>query len=305
MSKPTVLVIGGGPSEERVISSLSSKAVFGALESQGYQVEYYDWDGSRQWLNDNLSRFDVVLPILHGAGGEDGIIQKILEDAKAVYLGSNSEVSALCFDKTRSLQKMLDLGITIPEGQIVTHEQYKAHPLYNVPHVLKPYDGGSSIDTYILSDPKDRPEELIEQSFTKHPKMLIEQFIEGVEITVPILDGELMPIIEICPPKNGTFDYINKYNGATIELCPARHLTLEQQNIANDWALKIYRSFGCRHLARIDMIVAEDDIYVLEVNTLPGMTDKSLYPKSPAAIGIDFKALVVRLVELAQKGGGS
>lgn len=304
MSKLKILVIGGGPSEERVISSLSSKAVFDSLEYQGYPVEYFDWDGSTKWFTENLSRFDIVLPVLHGAGGEDGVIQKILEDARVSYLGSNSQVSELCFDKTRSLKKMSNLGITIPEGEIVTLNEYKAHSLYNAPHVLKPFDGGSSIDTYILADPKDRPEELIVQSFKKHPTMLVEQFIEGVEITVPILDGELLPTIEIRPPKNGTFDYINKYNGATIELCPAEHLSQQQQQIANEWALKIYRSFGCRHLARIDMIVANDNIYVLEVNTLPGMTDKSLFPKASAAIGINFDALVVRLVELAQKGDG-
>ena len=132
--------------------------------------------------------------------------------------------------------------------------------------------------------------------------MLLEQYIDGVEITVPMLGGKCLPIIEIHPPKNGTFDYVNKYNGATQELCPAESLSLEQQTIAKDYALKIYNDFGCRHLARIDMIVTPDNIYVLEVNTLPGMTERSLFPKSPAAIGMDFSSLVVQLVELAQKG---
>lgn len=302
MTKPSVLVIGGGPSEEREISSLSSKAVYNALKSLTYKVEYFDWDGSTVWLKDNLKRFDVVLPILHGEGGEDGVIQKILEDADVLFLGSKSEVSKLCFDKGLSREKMKRLGIMVPDGELVNESEYQNHPLIKQPHVLKPYNGGSSIDTYILADPKDRPAKLVAESFKKHTTMLLEQYIDGVEITVPMLGGKCLPIIEIHPPKNGTFDYVNKYNGATQELCPAESLSLEQQTIAKDYALKIYNDFGCRHLARIDMIVTPDNIYVLEVNTLPGMTERSLFPKSPAAIGMDFSSLVVQLVELAQKG---
>ncbi len=304
MPKPKILVIGGGPSDEREISSLSSKAVFDALKSQAYLVEYYDWDGSTDWLQDNLAQFDVVLPILHGAGGEDGVIQKILEQADVPYLGSSSEVSKLCFNKKTSRLQMAKLGVTVPSGAVVTAAEYQVHPLFHQPHVLKPYNGGSSIDTYILADPDDRPDMLVEESFNKHHTMLLEEFIKGIEITVPVLDGVYLPTIEIHPPKNGTFDYVNKYNGATIELCPAESLTNEQQEMANDLAQKIYTSFGCRHLARVDMIVTSDTVYVLEINTLPGMTEKSLFPKATAAIGMDFKALAVRLVELAQKGDG-
>ncbi|MBP9739001.1 D-alanine--D-alanine ligase [Candidatus Saccharibacteria bacterium] len=304
MSKPRVLVIGGGPSDEREISSLSSKAVFDALKSQAYSVEYYDWDGSIDWLQDNLARFDVVLPILHGAGGEDGVIQKILEDASIPYLGSNSEVSKLCFDKKASRIRITELGIVVPDGAVVTMSEYQTHPLYSQPHVLKPYNGGSSIDTYILANPSDRPNKLVEASFSKHHTMLLEQFIKGIEITVPVLGGVCLPTIEIHPPKSGTFDYANKYNGATTELCPAQSLTKDQQKTVNDIALRIYTAFGCRHLARIDMIVTKDTVYVLEVNTLPGMTEKSLFPKASAAIGMDFNTLAVKLLELSQKGDG-
>lgn len=302
MSKPAVLVIGGGLSPEREIALLSSKAVYEALDGAKYDAEFYDWDGTAEWLESNLERFDVVLPILHGVGGEDGTIQAILENAGVAYLGSNARTSALCFDKDRTLTKLREMGIQIPEGDTVTYAQYKDHPLAREPHVLKPFNGGSSIDTFIISDASEIPHDQIEASFAKYETMLLEQYIDGVEITAPILSGDTFPIVEIQPPKNGTFDYINKYNGKTRELCPPENLTVQLQKQASIIAANVYKSLGCRHLARVDMIVSGNDIYTLEINTLPGMTSQSLYPKSFASVGIEFPALVETLVELVQKG---
>lgn len=302
MSKTKVLVIGGGPSPEREIALLSSKAVFDALDSKTYDKEFYDWDGSVEWLHENLVRFEVVLPILHGAGGEDGTIQRILESANMPYLGSGSVVSELCFDKTRALQELQNHKVLVPEGTAVSYTEYQDHPLKMRPHVLKPHQGGSSIDTFILSDPSDAPHKQIEESFATYGTMLLEEYVDGIEITAPILNGAVFPIIEIQPPKNGTFDYTNKYNGKTKELCPPENLDQRIQKQASIIALKVYKILGCRHLARIDMIVRDDTIYVLEANTMPGMTSQSLFPKSFAAANIEFPALVETLVELVQKG---
>ncbi|MCA9308740.1 D-alanine--D-alanine ligase [Candidatus Saccharibacteria bacterium] len=302
MSKTRVLVIGGGPSPEREIALLSSKAVFSALDGDKYDKEFYDWDGSSEWLENNLAEFDVVLPILHGVGGEDGTVQAIIEDAGVAYLGSDAKTSALCFDKDRTLTKLREASIQIPEGDTVTYTQYRDHPLAREPHVLKPFKGGSSIDTFIISDVFEIPHDQIKASFAKYETMLLEDYIDGVEITVPILNGATFPIIEIQPPKNGTFDYINKYNGKTRELCPPQNVSKELQKQANGIAMNAYKTLGCRHLARIDMIVRDDIIYTLEVNTLPGMTSQSLFPKSFASIGISFPDLVQTLVELVQKG---
>jgi len=298
MSKLRILVIGGGPSREREISLLSSKAVFDALQHTDYDTTFYDWDGTPQWLINNLSKFDLVLPVLHGEAGEDGQIQKLLEQNNVRYLGSNSEVSRLCFDKQAARQKLTEIEIRVPEGQVVSLERYSNHLLRTKPHVLKPFDGGSSIDTYILpSGIKDLTDNIAE-SFERYEQMLLEEYIDGTEITVSLLNGEAMPVIEIQPPKNGTFDYINKYNGKTLELCPPENLSTATQKVAQNIAKKIYTAFGCRHLARIDMIVLGDDIYTLEVNTLPGMTSQSLYPKSLAVAGYDFDRLVATLITL-------
>lgn len=298
MPKPRILVIGGGPSPERDIALLSSKAVFDAVDKELYEVVFYDWDGSSQWLDAHLKSFDLVLPILHGVGGEDGTIQRVLEAAKVPFLGSGSEVSALCFDKQQTRQKMQQLGVRTPAGDTITFAQYKSHELTQGPHVLKPINGGSSIDTYIITDDHDSSIEAIAESFRTHGTMLLEQYISGIEITVPVLGENLLPTIEIQPPENGTFDYINKYNGKTREICPPENISENEQRIANQCARTIFNGVGCRHLARIDMIVHQGDVYVLEVNTIPGLTSQSLYPKAAAEAGLSFEQLVERFITM-------
>ena len=296
-----VLVVGGGVSAEREIALLSSKAVFDALIAQNFEAEFYDWDGTTQWLELNLSRFEVVLPILHGAGGEDGQIQKILESHGSKFIGSGSVVAAHCFDKSKTLDALSALSIKTPAGKVVTFDQYKQDRLFSTAHVLKPYDGGSSIDTYIFNKNMPKPLEKIKDSFKTHHTMLLEEYVDGTEITVAILDGTALPVIEICPPKNGVFDYVNKYNGATEEFCPPKHVSEAVQKKAQALAERIYEELGCRHLARIDMIISGEDIYVLEVNTMPGMTDQSLFPKAAAVAGYTFENLVAALVDSGEK----
>lgn len=302
MSKPKILVVGGGPSLEREISLISSKAVFNTLEEAGHQVTFYDWDGTTTWLDAHVAEFDVVFPILHGRGGEDGGIQALLENHVVPFLGSSSEVSKLCFDKKRTLALLESINVKIPRGDTVTLAQYKKHPLTTTAHVLKPFKGGSSIDTYVLRSPADQPLEQIEKSFSKYESMLLEEYIDGIEITVPILNNEPLPVIEIQPPKNGVFDYANKYNGKTAEFCPPKNVSQALQREVQDLALKIHTALGCRHLSRIDMIIVEEKPYVLEVNTIPGMTAQSLYPKSAAVYGLDFSQLVENFVTMATKG---
>lgn len=304
MSRPRILVVGGGPSLEREISLISSKAVYEALKENDHDVFFYDWDGTTEWLKEHAQEYSVVLPILHGRGGEDGELQSLLEELDVSFLGSGSGVSRLCFNKAQTLKKLKAMGILIPRGGTVTRQQYPSHALAQGPHVLKPFNGGSSIDTFILPDPLQAPKEQIDKSFKKYKHMLIEEYLDGVEVTVPVLNNQALEVIEIKPPKNGVFDYANKYNGATKELCPPVSITENLQEELKALALKIHTSFGCRHLTRIDMIIVNNQPYVLEVNTLPGMTSQSLYPKSAAVSGILFPELVDMFVELCLKERG-
>ncbi len=197
-----ILVIGGGTSSERPVSLRSAQAVYDALETNSLNiVDIYDWDGTEEWLNREVKKYDVVFPVLHGEGGEDGKIQRILERNKVAFVGTDSLRSAECINKTATKNILRKHGIRVPKGQVVTYQQYIAHDLYNKAHVLKPVIGGSSIDTFIFPELSSRVDADITKAFEVHHTLLVEEYITGIEITVPILVDKKLPIIEIIPPK--------------------------------------------------------------------------------------------------------
>lgn len=243
---------------------------------------------------------DVVFPVLHGVGGEDGELQARLEHHGASFVGTGSEGSRTCLDKALYREKMRELGYRMAEGAIVDESAYAAHPLSKKPHVLKPIDGGSTIDTYIARDVEHIDSAKITEYFSRHPHMLIEELIIGDEITVGVLGDAALPIIEIIPPTNEEFDYENKYNGKTQELCPPEHVSAAVQRRAQELTVAIHQAAGCRDFSRTDFIVTPDEtFYLLETNTIPGMTAQSLYPKMAAAAGLSFPQLADRLVQFA------
>jgi D-alanine-D-alanine ligase len=296
-----VLVLGGGVSSEREISLASSNEIFLAAKKAGYIAEYYDWDGSSVWLKNNANRFDVVLPILHGIGGEDGRIQQLLEELRVPYLGTNSAASELCFNKGATLDLLKQNNIAVPSGRLVDLAQYKADRLFTVPHVLKPIDSGSSVDTFIFPSIAERTMKNIEEAFTRHPKMLLEEFVQGHEITVPILEGKKLPVTEVIPPVGEVFDLENKYNGKTLELIPPKNISQDTQARAVVLAQKVHDLMGCRHLSRVDMIVRGSELYVLEVNTMPGMTNESLFPQAVEYSGMSLPELVDYFIKLVAR----
>lgn len=248
----------------------------------------------------SLEEIDVVFPALHGLGGEDGQIQTLLEAHGLPFVGSDSVVSALCFNKWRWRELVGQNDIPIAAGELVDKENFRTSSLAIKPFVLKPFDGGSSIDTFIVRDPDLADWQAMEASFERHPQMLLEALATGTEITVGILGTRALPVIEIVPPESGEFDYENKYNGATRELCPPENVSAEIQQAAQALALKIHTLCGCRDMSRTDMIVGGDGkLTVLETNTIPGLTEQSLFPKAAAAAGLDMAALCSRLVEAA------
>lgn len=302
--KPRLVILGGGDSPEREVSLRSAAAVAAAAKSAGYSVAEADPANGFSIL-DGLPQSTIILPILHGKGGEDGSIQAEMERRDLIFLGAGSKVSELCFDKWRTRQVLEQAGLPIPLGGFVTRDTYGDSQLAKRPHVLKINHGGSSIGTLIVRQPDKLEPSEINELFDMEKEAVIEELVEGIEVTVPILDQSALPPIEIHPPEHGEFDYENKYNGKSQELCPPPSLTQGQIDDAKKLAENVHRAVACRHLSRVDFIMRPDGSFVvLEINTIPGMTDQSLYPKAAAVAGISMSELVRRFVDMAVRDSG-
>lgn len=292
----TIIVLSGGISGEREVSLRSGQAVAKALESKGYKVIMHDpLHGI-----DNLPAAGAVFLALHGEGGEDGTLQAELTRQGRPYIGADAGSSSLCFNKQKYKELLRERDFPVAADEIVDAVSIWKSPLITQPFVLKPVDGGSSIDIHIVRDTQQLPKEAIQKTLGKYGTMMLEELIEGVELTAGILDDTPLPIIEIIPPANGEFDYTNKYNGTSQELCPPRHISQEMQAQARELARQVHQLTGVRDLSRTDMIITLDGrLVILETNTLPGMTAESLYPKAVAAAGIDMGELTDQLVQMA------
>jgi D-alanine-D-alanine ligase len=297
-----VIVLAGGNSDEREISLCSGKAVTKALQKAGHKVEFLDPSDGLNGLLPKLKTADVVFPALHGQGGEDGSLQKFLEDNDVAFVGSNSQASTLCFDKARYAELLLSKNLPVPHTELVKYQEYLRSELRRKPFVLKPNDGGSSIDTFIVRTPAEADELGIKEAFERHEILLLQELIEGNEITVAILGDEPLPAIEIIPPEGGEFDYENKYNGQTQELCPPKNVSPPLQEQAQGLAFKIHQLAGCRDMSRTDIIVTSSyELYVLETNTIPGLTDESLLPKAAGKAGYSMEELCDKLIQMTLK----
>lgn len=298
-----VTVLGGGDSLEREISLKSSKPVYDALIKAGFNVDFID-PIEKDFLT-KLDRNHIIFPILHGKNGEDGTIQMLLEKNQIPFLGSTSKSAASSFNKAIAKEIFIKNKIPTAKYSKVNREQYYKHDLIKVPHILKTIEGGSSIGTYIVHNPLFLNEKEINDVFSLNEYALIEEFIQGIEVTVPILDGKALPVIEIQPPKGEEFDYTNKYNGKTKEICPAASINSNMQIKVQRVAEDTFKALDCRHLSRVDIIVKQDgSIFVLENNVIPGMTKQSLYPKSVKSAGMDFPELMTKFVELVRRDYG-
>lgn len=291
----SVLVLAGGTSNERTVSLRSGTAVAKALQTAGYGTSIRDpRDGV-----ENLGRADIIFPALHGEGGEDGALQVVLEEQHIRFVGSGAHASALCFDKWAYKQCLREAGLPTPKAVLVTQDTVWETALAKKPFVLKPVRGGSSIDTFIVRNPEKADRQAIAESLARYTDMLLEELISGTEVTVGILGDQALPIVEIIPPADGEFDYENKYNGKTQELCPPLHIDKTVQQQAQVLALQAHKLAGCRHLSRTDIMIANDNaLFILETNTMPGLTNESLFPKMAAAQDITMSDLVDRLVRM-------
>lgn len=296
-----ILVLGGGDSPEKEVSLRSAKAVAEAARQAGFKVIEAD-PQEKPDIFDKVPKDAIVFPILHGKNGEDGVIQKELEKRGLPHLGSDSASSEACFNKWVTHQKLEAAGIPMPKAVLVTKENYSSTPLYKQPFILKVLRGGSSIGTLKVPNPDLLKLHQIDDLFRLDKEAILEELIEGTEITVPVLDQYTLPVIEIIPPPNEEFDYANKYNGRSQELCPPKSVPQELQDQARIISEKVHKTMGCRHLSRVDLMIDKaGKLYVLEINTMPGMTDQSLYPKSAAVAGISMPELVKKFADMVKR----
>ena len=306
MTKLRVALLSGGISSERDVSIKSGNQVYEALDKAKYDVTRYDPATDLGKLVAEASGVDVAFIVLHGPYGEDGTVQGLLDLLHIPYQGSGVLGSALAMDKWTSKRLYREAGLPVPPFQVLTlGEAFDTETLAKMPGyplVVKPRSGGSSIGTSIVESPRQLPQAL-DLAFDHGPHVIMEAYLEGIEITGGVLGNDncqLLPIVEIIPESSYTFfDYEAKYQeGATREICPAR-ISKNLSDGAQSYAAKAHRALCCRGYSRTDMIIHDEMIYVLETNTIPGMTPVSLFPLAARAAGISFSQLLDRLIELA------
>ena len=296
-------VFAGGPSNEREISLRSGKAVYDALIQEGIEAVFLDvQDDICDIIKNN--NIDVAFIALHGRFGEDGSVQKILEDAHIPYTGSGVEASRLALDKVASKQAFRDNGIPTPDYIVFDRDHFYAEGgiesayKIGIPAVVKPQLEGSSIGLSIAKD-KNSLKEAIDKAFEYGDKILIEEYVSGRELTVGILDDEPLPAIEIIT-REGVYDYKAKYNDPQTKYLVPAPLGKEALQKAQALGKRSHTVLGCRSFSRVDMIMDKSgEIFVLEVNTIPGMTERSLLPKAAGAAGVTFNKLCTKFIENA------
>jgi D-alanine-D-alanine ligase len=296
--KKKVAVLKGGLSKEREISLKTGRAIEKALTAKGYTTVCIDvgYDVAEKMTREKI---ECAFVALHGKFGEDGTIQGMLELMRIPYTGSGVLASALALHKIVSKKIFLFEGIPTPRYEIFLKEEIEKAPLkqrsLSLPVVVKPAREGSTIGISIVKEENEWAPAL-ETAAKYDDQILVEDFMKGKEITVAILDGLPLPIIEIVP-KSGFYDYHSKYTkGETEYIIPAR-LPREKYLAAQEMSVKAYQALGCAGCVRVDLMTDEEDRpQVIDVNTMPGMTETSLVPKAASYAGIAFEDLVERIL---------
>ncbi|MBN2468307.1 MAG: D-alanine--D-alanine ligase [Deltaproteobacteria bacterium] len=298
LRKKRIGVLMGGISPEREISLKTGKAIARALADKGYQTCAIDVDRT---VVERLVReqIDIAFIALHGPWGEDGTIQGLLELMEIPYTGSGVLGSALAMNKEAAKTIFSYHQLPTPRFQVFCLQDDVSKITIPVPAVVKPVSGGSTIGTSVVRADHEFKEALEKAAEYDHA-ILIEEYVEGSDITVGILDGEYLPVVEIVP-KSGFYDYESKYlPGKTEYIVPAR-LPREVAEKAQEMAVVAYRVLHCSGAARVDFLVERTGgLMILEINTVPGLTETSLLPMAAAEAGIDFPTLVERMLFSAQ-----
>jgi D-alanine-D-alanine ligase len=295
--KLNITVMLGGPSAEREVSLRSGAAVAKALRSLGHEVQELD-PRDESWVLP--PKTDVVFLALHGTYGEDGTVQRRLDELGAIYTGCDAESSRIAFDKVLTKKRCVKAKVPTAKFLVVNSEKIPWPKGWQPPLVVKPVRQGSSVGLQFVERVEDWQRTLAE-ALKFDSEVLVEEKIAGRETTVGILAGQPLPVVEV-RPKTGSYDYKNKYTaGCTEYFCPAEFDPAMTKRIQSA-ALGAFKAVGGRDYARVDVMVrASGEPVVLEVNTLPGMTETSLLPKAAAAAGLNYAQLCQRMVDLALK----
>jgi D-alanine-D-alanine ligase len=294
-----IAVLMGGPGTERDVSLATGRGISKALRSLGTEVVDVDVRDANFQLPDGV---ELAFLAIHGTFGEDGQLQRILEQRGLPYTGDGVEASETAIDKIRSKEKFRENGVTTPEWEILKTGQ---RPTISFPIVVKPPRQGSTVGVVIVKNERDFEPAMME-SAKYDQELLIEKFVPGRELTVGILGDQALPILEIIP-KGGFYDFATKYPflnpqaGASAQhVCPAKIESRKTKEI-QELALRSFLALGLEVYARVDVILSETgESFVLEANTIPGMTEASLLPEAAAAAGISYVDLCVRIIELSR-----
>ncbi len=305
--KKTVALFVGGWSAEREVSLNKGKAVEAALIEAGYNVKRIDVTHDIQKLLKDLTpRPDCVFNNLHGRGGEDGVIQGLLEVLEIPYTHSGVAASAIGMNKPLAKKLAASVGVPSAEGRVATKDEVLAGKVMSAPYVVKPPCEGSSVGVRIIMDNDNHPA-LDVESWTFGDEVLVERYIPGKELTVAILDGKAQAVTEIISHTR-FFDYEAKYKDTRTELVMPAQIPQDVYNKAMDYAERVYKVLGCAGLSRCDFRYDDsqkgtDGLYFLEINTQPGLTAESIGPSQVVYNGKSFVELCSHLVETAKCHG--
>lgn len=296
-----IVVAMGGPGSENAVSMASGEAVLKALLSAGYQADKLVVDSA---VIEPPAGTDLVFNTIHGTFGEDGELQRQLEKLGVAYTGAGSVASLLAFDKVASKQRFIEHGVPTPASEILDCSNGVQMPKMALPYVVKPPREGSSVGVHIVRDEAEA-RAAIEDAASYGDEVLVEQFVQGLELTVGVLDGVALPVVHISP-RSGFYDMSNKYpwmtgEGGTDYFCPA-DIDAEATRRVQEAAVAAHRSLGVEVYSRVDVLLDSTGApYVLEANTIPGMTESSLLPKAAQVAGYSFIDLCVRIADLSLK----
>lgn len=300
-----VLIIYGGKSYEHDISIKSYKNIIDNIDKDRYIVDSVYITRDNRWLNNNkeinniiefIKKFDVVLPIIHGYGGEDGKLQGMLDLFNIKYVGSKCGSSYLCMDKIRT--KEILSNYNIPQ---VSYELYSGKLNIDYPVIIKPSNGGSSIGINVAYN-KEQFDKYIKEAYKYDNKIIVEKFIENPrEIECACLKDKNNFIIEIgSVEQNNTFyDYKTKYENDSIVTNIDPNITIDIKDKLKEYCNKIFNILDLDNLARIDFLIKDNNIYLNEINTIPGFTDISMFPMLISKTGVSYKEIITKLIENA------
>lgn len=294
-----IAVFMGGPGAERKVSLASGAAVLKAFQEMGYRAVGVEVNDCEPAVPEGTG---LVFNTIHGTFGEDGGLQRYLDRLGVPYTGAGAEASERAFDKNLSKACFLEKGVPTPASEIVDCSEGVRLPKMSVPFVVKPPREGSSVGIRVVKDEKEAFEAM-NHAAQYGKDLLVEEFVEGRELTVGILNGEAFPVVEIAPPEGDWYDMETKYpwlSGKTVGsqyTCPAQ-LTAAETEIVQEAAKKAALALRIEVYSRVDVLLNRlGKAYVLEANTIPGMTETSLLPMGAAAAGCSFGELCVRISE--------